>query len=407
MINVLYVEENQDGTTGGSHYCLLDLVEVLSRDKFNPIVMFYENNRAVPDFQRSGVRVIIFPKPRAISIIKILENGPLRFITKYPFLLRPIQVIINILITNLYPILFFIYFIMLNDIRIIHLNNSVFTGLEWLIAAKITGRKIIAHQRSYFEGFPKIYVYHSRFFDHILGISNSTKEFLHKYGVKLDKYTTFYDRIDINKFRSNVTVSRDAVREEFSITKEQPLIGIVGNLQRWKGQMTVVEAVHLLKDRYPGLRCLLVGDSSKIAKDDVQYYDELISKIKAYSLRENIIITGFRTDVANLLNAMDIFIHASIRPEPWGLVVLEAMAMGKAIIASNDGGPVEMIVNGESGYLVEPGKPETLAEKLDLLLADPSLRRDMGQNALNQMQEKFSNIDIAFIENLYQDLIRR
>jgi len=155
------------------------------------------------------------------------------------------------------------------------------------------------------------------------------------------------------------------------------------------------------------LRCLLVGDSSKIAKDDVQYYDELISKIKAYSLRENIIITGFRTDVANLLNAMDIFIHASIRPEPWGLVVLEAMAMGKAIIASNDGGPVEMIVNGESGYLVEPGKPETLAEKLDLLLADPSLRRDMGQNALNQMQEKFSNIDIAFIENLYQDLIRR
>jgi len=132
----------------------------------------------------------------------------------------------------------------------------------------------------------------------------------------------------------------------------------------------------------------------------------LKDKIHSYGLDNDIIVTGFRTDVANLLNAMDVFIHASIRPEPWGLVVLEAMAMGKAIIASNDGGPVEMIVDGESGFLVEPGNPEHLAAKLNILLGDPSLRRSMGQNALLRMEEKFSKIDILFIENLYANLLK-
>jgi len=244
-------------------------------------------------------------------------------------------------------------------------------------------------------------------FDHVLGVSESTREYLFRRGIAINKYATFYDRINLDKFYAGFNRNATDMRAEFHVVEEQPLIGIVGNIQRWKGQMTVVEAVHLLKEKYPDLKCLMIGDVSDKTMDDIKFHEELKAQIKAYQLEDDVILTGHRNDIANILNALDVFIHASIDPEPYGLVVLEAMSMGKAIIASNEGGPVEMLVDGESGFLVQPADAQELARGLDELLSSPQLRERLGRNARKRMEEKFSNIDIGYIENLYIRLLSR
>ena len=396
-INVLYVEENQDGTTGGSHACLLDMVRAIDKSKVSPYVMFYEENRLLNDFMAEKAKVFIYRKSRAFKF-RNTSNGLL--VNRIP------RLIINIFITDIIPLIYYIYFIIRHEIKIIHLNNTVFAGLLWVIAAKITRRKIIVHERTRLARIDLINRYHYKWFDYILGVSKSSKFYLEMNNVNLSNYSTFYDRIDVDKFRSKVTKGRGEVRKEFNLKIEQPCIGIVGNLQRWKGQLNIIDAVGQLIDKYPDIICLLIGDSSKKSLDDIAYYQEINSKIQENNLQKNIIITGHRNDIPDLLNAIDIFIHASITPEPYGLVVLEAMAMGKAIIASSEGGPAEMIINNKSGLLIEPNDPEILASSLDFLLSDKEKCKEMGFAAYKRVLENFSELDISFVENLYLNLLK-
>lgn len=407
-ITILYVEENQNGTTGGSHVCLLDLVSELNKEHFKPIVMFYEDNRLVDDFKKAGAKVFIFRKPLPISFLKRLRAAKSYHWKVLYFLLRIFQSAYNWISTSIIPLIYFIIFIYKYNIQIVHLNNSVFVGLEWVIASKVTGRKVIAHQRTHLSStFSPYLKYHHRWFDYIFGMSNYTKEYLRECGVNLVNYSTFYDRIDLRNFRASLNRDAFEVRRELGISVNQPVIGIVGNLQRWKGQMTVVEAIHILKEKYPDLQCLIIGDLSNRTSDDIKYHNDLVTKIGEYGLGGRVKLTGHRSDIANLLNAIDIFIHASIDPEPFGLVVLEAMSMGKAIIASNEGGPVEMLEDGVSGLLIQPGQPHILAEKIDFFLSNPGLMKKMGQDAQQRMEEKFSTIDIAYIENVYHRLLEQ
>jgi glycosyltransferase involved in cell wall biosynthesis len=401
-IAVLYVEENQNGIVGGSHYCLLDLIRELNKDKFRPYVMFYEDNRITDDFKRSGAEVFVYHRPNPLNLIRKFQK--MRLGTRYRiyyYPLKSMQIIINFITRDLIPLSYFIFFLIRNNIKIVHMNNTVFTGLIWIVACRVTGKKIIVHQRTQISSIPWYLLYHYRWFDYILGVSDYMREYLKKYGIYVSRYSTIYDRVNVEDYRKRVTKNPQQIRDEFSVKADQPIIGIIGNLQRWKGQMTVIEAVNLLHDKYPNMKCLLVGDSSNRNEDDIRYFKELTDKIMSYNLNNNIIITGYRNDIPDVLNAMDIFIHASIEPEPFGMVVLEAMGMGKAVIASNEGGPVEIIENNVSGILIEPGNPCLLAGKMDLLLSNKPLQNTMGQSARQRVENKFSRLDMQFIEGLY------
>jgi len=402
-INVLYVDENQDGTTGGSHYCLLDLVRELDKEKYNSIVMFYEKNHALREFKETGIEVIIYPKPLGVNFIKEFkkryENNPSLFV-------KLIQKLYNIINVDIFPTLYFIFFIIKKKIDIIHINNSVFAGFDWVIASKITFTKCIAHQRGYYYEIPQYCRFHSKRYDYIFGVSEATKQNMLNLGIPLRNYSTFYDRINIYEFKSKLSKSKHEIKDEFGVKEDQPFIGIIGNIQRWKGQRTVVDSVGLLNHKYPTIKCLLVGDISSNIKDDIKYYNELKSEVNENNLDDNIILTGYRSDVADIINALDIFIHASTRPEPYGLVVLEAMALGKALIASSEGGPAEMVVDGESGFLVPPGNPEILSEKLDILLSDSAYKEEMGKNAFKRIKRKFSKLNIRQVEDVYEQLLQ-
>jgi glycosyltransferase involved in cell wall biosynthesis len=104
----------------------------------------------------------------------------------------------------------------------------------------------------------------------------------------------------------------------------------------------------------------------------------LLQQIQKNGLSEAVRLLGFRSDVLALINAADVFVLPS-PAEPFGLVLLEAMALGKPAIATQAGGPLEIVVPEETGLLVPPSSPEALAEALSRLLADAQLRQSMGQ----------------------------
>lgn len=377
---ILFVEHNQDGTVGGSHYCLLYLIMSLDKKKYKPVVIFYEHNTIIEKFNIEGCFPTVFRKPL-----------PKTFKSPNPFLNPPLVIArkaYNFLAVSLVSLIKFISFIFKNDIDLIHLNNSAGLGWDWLIAAKLLRKKCITHERGILR-FNWLASKRANYYDKIICMSNAIQTSLKENGIEKNT-VTLYDGMDPNVFRHRIKRDVLDVKREFGVSYTEPLVGMVGNIREWKGQHTVVRAMDVLKKKYPGLICLLIGDVSTQSKEQMNYLAEIKKEIIDRGLDGNVIITGYRGDVPDLINSCDVMIHSSINPEPFGMVVLEAMCLEKPIIATNIGGPKEIIENGVSGILVPPGDPNVLAEKIEFLLKHPEVRLEIGKNALKRVLEEFA-----------------
>jgi glycosyltransferase involved in cell wall biosynthesis len=238
----------------------------------------------------------------------------------------------------------------------------------------------------------------------IICVSCAIKAFLDDEGLYKNTIV-IYNSIDPVKFREGITVNASDVKNQLGVKPDEPMIGIVGNFQEWKGQLTVIRAMDILRRDYPDLVCLLIGSVSKFQEEDIRYFEALKTEINCRGLKNNVIMTGYRSDVANLINALDILVHASIAPEPFGRVVLEGMSLAKPVIATNMGGPKEIIEDGVSGILVPPKDPAALASQIDFLLRNSKVRTTIGINGLQRVNERF-NIDTFSVNmsNVYSGM---
>lgn len=150
-----------------------------------------------------------------------------------------------------------------------------------------------------------------------------------------------------------------------------PVAAVFGRLARWKGQHLLIEAAK----RLPELTVWIVGEAL-FTDDDAAYALELRELAKPLGPRVQ--FTGFRTDIPELMTAADIIVHCSTSPEPFGRVIVEGMLAGKPVVASDAGGPREIICPNVTGLLVPLGDPTELAAALKSLLADPQKARSMG-----------------------------
>jgi len=118
-------------------------------------------------------------------------------------------------------------------------------------------------------------------------------------------------------------------------------------------------------------------------------------------------LTGFRPDIPDVMNAWDIVVHASIRPEPFGRVILEGMLLGKPVVAMAAGGVPELITHEQTGWLVPPGDAAALAAQLRHLLADPAHARAVGARARDWARERFAlGRHVAEMTQIYTDAAR-
>lgn len=180
--------------------------------------------------------------------------------------------------------------------------------------------------------------------------------------------------------------SGDDLRERLGIPAGRPVVGLVGRLQPWKGQDRLLQALARLRDGGWDVHGLLVGgDAYDLSPDYAADLERLIPKL---GLGGRVTLTGQVEDARPYLSLMDVAVNAS-DPEPFGIVLIEAMAAAVPVVAVGRGGPLDIVEPGVTGMLARSGEPAELAAAIEPLLADPGRRAEMGAAGRRRCRERF------------------
>jgi glycosyltransferase involved in cell wall biosynthesis len=174
-------------------------------------------------------------------------------------------------------------------------------------------------------------------------------------------------------------------RRMLGLPVDHPVIGIFGRLQKWKGVHVLIDALPTVLKRYPTTKTLIVGGAWR---DELEYEHELKQQAASLGIAERIVFAGHQDNVSDWMQACDLIVHAS-KQEPFGMVVVEAMALGKPIVAGAEGGPREIITEGVNGLLAPFGDSGKLASAIIRFLDDPAFAAAVG-NAARQRAKDFS-----------------
>ncbi len=291
------------------------------------------------------------------------------------------------------------------QIQIVH-THLIHADLYGTLAAKLSGVPIVISSRHNDDQFRRhrAIIWLNRLFarwqTRIIVISDWVGRFLQEVeGIPSEKITRIHYGLDPVPIEALSEPSY--VRQQFHIPEDAPVIGTIGRLTPQKGQHYLLQAVCRLKHDFPHLRVLIIGDG--------ELRDKLEDEAKMLDITGNIIFTGLRTyqETMRLLSGMDFFVFPSLW-EGFGLVLLEAMAFKKAIVASNVSAIPESVMSGMSGILVSPGQVEPLAEALRCLLKDPEKSRQMGITGFHRLQEEFSVKNmVSATANVYEQFSER
>ncbi len=212
-----------------------------------------------------------------------------------------------------------------------------------------------------------------------------------------------HNGIEVGRF--DPSLGGETFRDAYGIPSGAPLVGTVGRLRPWKGQDRFLRVLARIRRGVPEVWGVIVGGSPFGVRDD---YPQRLERLAAeLDLRDHLVFTGHLEDVRPALATMDVFVHPG-DPEPFGLVNLEAMAMGRPVVAFAHGALPEIVVDGETGVLIPPGDEERMAGAAVALLQDPARREAMGQAARARVEERFTADRMAqAVTRALEDLLLR
>ena len=183
-----------------------------------------------------------------------------------------------------------------------------------------------------------------------------------------------YDGIELSKFGTPPEVER--VRAELGLDPDAPAVTTVGRIEPWKGQHVLIEAAPRILEKHPNARILIVGGP---AVNKPEYERGLRARCRELGIKNRVLFTGIRKDIPDILAASSVLVLPSATPEPFGLTVVEAMAAGCPVVATAAGGPLETVLNGETGWLIPPNDPEAMAERVRHVLEHREEAKRMGR----------------------------
>jgi len=186
-----------------------------------------------------------------------------------------------------------------------------------------------------------------------------------------------------------------------NVPADSPVVLNIGRLEPEKGQELFIETARRVKERYPSTRFVLAG---RDLSPDQQYLARLQRKVRELDLLGEVIFLGERDNVPEILGEADILVSTS-RKESFGRVLLEAAASGIPVVAFEVGGVLEIVEEGETGFLVREGDTRAMADKIFLLLSDPSLRGQMGSRGREKVRKEFtSTLHAQKMQRIYERL---
>ena len=382
---VLLVELAEDGSIGGSHRCLVDIARHLDRREFVPVIVFHEANPYVDELREEGFEVHLLesrwvPASRVPSRLK-------RLALKRAVVRKRLA------------------FLDAVSADLVHLNNSPRAGWDdWLPAARIRGIPCLSHARGFPTSHPHAVVaWASRKFDRVITISWAVHQAWLKAGIPPSRLTQIYDGVDLESLKAKLGRTPAEVRTGFTLAPDCVLVTMVGHLRTWKGQDVLLQALEqLVRQGFDRLHVALIGGPTN--SEDNTYIEGLHHFTRTHDLGSRVTFLGPRRDAADFMNAADIVVHASTSPEPFGLVVVEGLALGKPVVASRFGGPGEVIRPG-AGLLFDPSRPSELAGHLRTLAQDPALRHRLGEAGRAGASQFDITVNVAVIQALYRKVL--
>lgn len=389
-IKVLYITPSAD--LYGSDVCLLEMVKRLDKERFSPyVVLPYKGDLFTELSRLKETRIEIMD----LAVMRIKYAHPLRFfIFVWKFFLSSLK---------LYQL------VKKNRIDLIHSNSSMLQVGG--AAAFFAGKPHIWHVRE-ITLRPKILnvflsIVLSKLSTKILCITKAVQDSF----ISLDGFKTkagvLYDCLDL--MPGPKITNSEALKKELGIEDGFRVVGTVGRINFTKGHSILLKAAEMVLQSFPRTIFLIVGSADeRFGHHPV--LEELKSLAKRLKIEGNVIFTGFRKDVWEIISLLDVFVLPSVKPEGLGLSLVQAMALGKPVVATAQGGPLEIIDKDRTGILIPPNNHRILAEAIVDLLGDPKKRGNMGRAGQEAVVHKFDfekSEYISKLEGLYDRVLKK
>jgi glycosyltransferase involved in cell wall biosynthesis len=241
--------------------------------------------------------------------------------------------------------------------------------------------------------------------DAIIANSAAVAAHLERLGARPGLVHAIANGIDLRRFTPDGPQAD--LRTQTGWPKTVRLVGMVGVLARWKGQEIFVKAAAALAPRHPDVRFVVVGREIYRTSGHGDFAVSLARLAKDLGLGDALAFTGYRHDVPEVLRALDVVVHASIEPEPFGRVIAEAMACARPVVWARGGGADEIVGEGAlSGLGVRGGDPVALAAAIELALADPERVSAWAAEGRARVATHFDlGTHVARVQDLYEMLV--
>ena len=382
MINILFLHAGAE--MYGADKVMLDLIKRLDKSKYCPYVILPTNGVLVDALKSEGVHVEVMPYP-----IMRRKYFNLKGIIQYGFgLIRYSNQIIKLARQW--------------KIDIVHTNTAAtlegcFVSKKLHIPQLWSIHEIIVSPQIMYKVTSKLI---AKFSSITITDSGAVKVHLEKSGYfKEGSIKVIYNGVDASRFTPNNDCSY--LYDEFEIPRTATIIGMMGRVNSWKGQLDFLKAANIVMSKYPNVYTIFVGAAFE---GEEWREEELANAIENSPYKNRIVNKGYRTDSEGIYKLYDVFVLPSTNPDPLPTVVLENMATGNPVVGYKHGGVCEMVKDGFNGLLAEVRNPEDLAKKIMILLDDESLRNQMGLNSRERLLNNFS-IE-SYVENYSKEYDR-
>ena len=365
--HVLFVD--QSGDPGGAELCLLDLVQHM-RSNCRVALMSDGSFRGL--LEKARIDYDLIHVPSAVHGVR-RESGILAIILALPGVVWSAFRLVRLAAKA--------------DVVYANTQKAFVIGA---LSARIARRPLIWHlhdilSEAHFSRIStRIVVWLSnRLASRIIANSKATAAALIKAGGDPGKIEVIWNGIDCAPYDGISAAEVSACRASLNVGNA-PLIGLFGRLAVWKGQHVLIDALQDL----PGVHALIVGEELYADKG---YGNELMQRARDHGVSQRVHFLGFRQDIPLLMQSVDVIVHTSTAPEPFGRVIVEGMLAGRPVIAAAGGGPEEIIENGISGLIVPPADSGALATAVSSVLKPSPWRERMVENAKSRAHQLFSS----------------
>jgi len=379
-ISILYIITQSE--FGGAQKYVYYLANGLTKEKYEVTVACGIGGLLINRLKESNVEVVPIPE-------LVREISPLKDCLAFIRLIRVIRK---------------------GKFHIVH-TNSTKAGILGRLAAKLAGVPIVLFTTHGFVlnepmGWLRKLVFSiaeriaGYFTDIIIAVTEADRQTVIKYNiVQPHRIITIHNGLDTDAFKNSIMYKLGQKREELGLPSDRKIIvGIVANFYPTKGLQYFIKAAKLVKKAFPETLFVIIGDG--------QQREELKELVDKLGLTASILFKGQRDDVAEILPLFDVFVLSSVK-EGLPFALLESMAAARPIVATKVGGIPEVIRDGETGYLVPPCDPESLAKAICSLLADKEKAREIGLSAKKRVVSSFSlKKMVEKTEKVYETLLK-